>query len=532
MKAKTKNYLINLIVPALVFGSATGILTAAVVLFYKFCAKHVIEFSEAAYCAARQHPIVIPTVIVCLFAFSFLLAVIYKKIPNIRGGGIPTSIGILRGIITFKWLRNVIGTFVLSLTAFLIGVPLGNEGPSVQIGTALGRGSVYSFAKRHRAWDRYAMTGGACAGFTVATGAPISGIMFAVEEAHQRISPMIIIVSAVAVMFSCITTELLAPLLGVSVSLFPTMNLITLQVKDVWMPLSIGVAVGLFAVLFLNYSRLIRRFFNKTLAKIPHAYKIFFVYLTTFLLGLYSFSFISTGHELILSLIDGKTAIFMLILLLFARSTLTLSANSNKITGGIFLPILALGTILASILGEAAERLFGLAHEYYVVLLMLGITACISGMMKMPLTAIFFSVEALSCHNNVLHVIIVSAVAFVITEIFGAKSINDTVVDSLVEELREGKTVKVFDTFVTVQKGAFAVGKQIRDIFWPANLFVLSLQHDEKRGAEVDEHGGKAIREGDVLHVRYSTYDESQTKEELIAIVGEQVYDEHETDVI
>ena len=63
-------------------------------------------------------------------------------------------------------------------------------------------------------------------------------------------------------------------------------------------------------------------------------------------------------------------------------------------------------------------------------------------------------------------------------------------------------------------------------------MFVLSLQHDETRGAEVDEHGGKAIREGDVLHVRYSTYDEPQTKAELTAIVGEQDYDERETDVI
>lgn len=532
MKSKTKNYLINLIFPAFVFGTITGILTAVVVLFYKFCAKHVIAFSETAYRVCREQPIVIPTVIVGLFAFSFLLAIIYKKIPNIRGGGIPTSIGILRGIITFKWLRNIIGTFVLSLTSFLIGVPLGNEGPSVQIGTALGRGSVFPFAKNHRAWDRYAMTGGACAGFTVATGAPISGIMFAVEEAHQRISPMIIIVSATAVMFACVTTELLAPLIGVSISLFPAMNLISLEIKDIWMPVVIGLAVGLFAVLFLNYYRIIHDFFNKTLAKIPHAYKIFFVFLLTFLLGLYSFSFVSTGHELILSLIEGKTAIYMLILLLFARSTLTLSANSNKITGGIFLPILALGTILASILGETVETLFGLEHEYYVVLLMLGITACISGMMKMPLTAIFFSVETLSCYNNILYVIVVSAVAFVITEIFGAKSINDTVVDTFVEENNRDKTIKVFDTFVNVQKGSFAVGKQIRDIFWPANLFVLSLQHDETRGAEVDEHGGKAIREGDVLHVRYSTYDEPQTKAELTAIVGEQDYDERETDVI
>ena len=90
----------------------------------------------------------------------------------------------------------------------------------------------------------------------------------------------------------------------------------------------------------------------------------------------------------------------------------------------------------------------------------------------------------------------------------------------------------VIDTFVAVSEDSFAVGKQIRDIFWPANLFVLSVKHSQKHGAEVDEHGGKELRAGDVLHVRYSTCDEPQTKSELTAIVGEQDYSEKEADII
>lgn len=527
-----KNYFINLICPAFIFGSITGILTAFIVTLYKFCALHIIELSEKGYSFLAEHWYFMPVVAGVLLGIAFLYAFLYKKTPNLRGGGIPTSIGILRGIITFKWLRNLIGTFFLSLTTFLIGVPLGNEGPSVQMGTAIGRGSVFFFAKKHKAWDRYSMTGGACAGFSTATGAPISGIMFAVEEAHQRISPMIIIVSCVSVMFARITSELIAPLFGVSIALFPEMELVSLSVRDVWIPLVVGIAVGLFAVLFLKLYRLIHTFFNKKLKKIPHQYKIFAIFMITLILGLISFSFVSTGHHLILELFEGNIAIYMLVLILLVRSVLMLCANSNSITGGIFVPILALGALISSLLGKGIQSIFNLDQNYYVIILVLGITACISSMMKTPLTAIFFAVEALSCYGNILHVIIVSAVAFVITEIFGAKSINDSVIDDRVEEQNEGKEIKVFDTFVTVQKGAFAIGKQIRDIFWPTNLFVLSLKHDETKGAEVDEHGGKAIREGDVLHVRYSTYDEETTLEELLAIVGTQKVDEKETDII
>ncbi len=529
---KFKNHFINLICPAFVFGSITGIFTAIAVTLYKVCATHVIEFSEKGYGFLRTHLYLIPIVLAALFGISFLYAFIYKKIANLRGGGIPTSIGILRGIITFKWLRNLVGTYFLSLTSFLIGVPLGNEGPSVQMGTAIGRGSVSAFAKKNRAWDRYSMTGGACAGFSCATGAPISGIMFAVEEAHQRISPMIIIVSCVSVMFSKITTELLSLIFSIKITLFPGINLISLSVKDIWIPVVIGITVGLFAVLFLQLYRVINAFLNKKLKKIPHRYKIFAVLAVTMALGLCSFSFISTGHELILELFEDAPALYMLVLIILLRSVLTICANSTSITGGIFLPILAIGALVSSILGKGALSLLGFSQEYYLIILVLGITACISSMMKTPLTAIFFAVEALSCYENLLYVIIVSAFAFIITEIFDVKSINDSVLDTRAEEQNEGKNIKVIDTFVTVRSGAFAIGKQIRDIFWPNNLFVLSLKHDETRNAEVDEHGSKAIREGDVLHVRYSTYDETATKDELLAIVGEQDLDARETDVI
>ena len=527
---KLKNQLLNFIVPAFVFGGLSGVLTAVTVLAYKLCAHFVISLSEEGYGYLSSHPYLVPVVLAVMLGISFFFSYVYKKIPNLRGGGIPTSIGILRGILSFGWLKNLLGIFFLSLTTFLTGVPLGNEGPAVQMGTAVGRGTVFSFAKKHRAWDRYSMTGGACAGFATATGAPISGILFAIEEAHQRISPMIVIVSAASVMFARLTTELLAPLLGLGINLFPEFDLPVLGAKEIWIPALVGVVVGLFAVLFLKYYRIVSSFFTVTLRKLPHGWKIFFVFAATLALGLCSFSFVSTGHELILELLEGKVALGMLFLLLFVRSTLTLSANANGITGGLFIPIMALGVLVSSILAKGLVPAVG--EEQYAMILVLGITACISGMMKTPLTAILFAVEALGCSGNLLPVVVAASLAFVIPELFGADSINDVVLERRAEEYSEKTVPKVIDTFVTVQENAFAVGKQIRDIFWPANLFVLSLKHDEKRRAEVDEHGGKEIREGDILHVRYSTSDEKKTKAELIAIVGVQEYREKETDEI
>ena len=519
MKRRLRISFFKSILPAVSFGAMTGVLTSVAVNLYKVCAKYVIAFSESGYHYVGEHLYLIPLIVLCFALPAFLFAYIYKKIPNLRGGGIPTSIGILRGVIPFKWLRNLIGIFLLSLSSFLIGVPLGNEGPSVQMGTAIGRGSVYCFGKKHRAWDRYSMTGGACAGFSVATGAPISGVIFAVEEAHQRLSPMILIVASTSVMFASVTTELLAPILGVSKSLFPSMQLPTLSVRDIWIPIIVGAVIGLFAVLFLNYYRLIFAFFNKKLKKIPHGVKILLVFSLTLALGLCSYSFISTGHELILELFENKTVWWGLLILLIVRATLTLCANSNRITGGIFLPILAVGALVSSLLGRGLEAAFSLNSDYYTIILVLGITACISGMMKMPLTAIVFAVEALSCYDNILYVIIVSGVAYAITELFGVESINDRVLDNRIDEINDGKEPSVIDRYVTVKEGAFAVGKQVRDVFWPAGVFILSQNHKNPY-KEDDDHTAKAIHAEDVLHVRCTTFNAERTEEELAAIIG------------
>ena len=157
MKTKSWNSFFNSILPAVSFGALTGVLTSIAVNLYKACAKYVIAFSEESYHFIGKHLYLIPVALIVFILPAFVFAYIYKRIPNLRGGGIPTSIGILRGIISFKWLRNLIGIFSMSLFSFLVGVPLGNEGPSVQMGVAIGRGSVFSFGKKHRAWDRYSM---------------------------------------------------------------------------------------------------------------------------------------------------------------------------------------------------------------------------------------------------------------------------------------------------------------------------------------------------------------------------------------
>lgn len=522
-RKRIKRRIINLIMPAVVFGSLTGVITASVVMIYKFCAGKIIHFSESAYGFMRTHLWAVIPALAVIAAAALVYKAVLTKHPNVRGGGIPTSIALMRGIISFRWAVNLVWVFILSLISFFIGVPLGNEGPSVQMGTAVGNGVVDLFAKKQKAYSRYAMTGGACAGFSVATGAPISGMMFAVEEAHHRISPMIIMVSAISVLSAALTASVLSPLLGVNTSLFAFEEALkVLSLKDMWIPLGVGLGLGVFAAAFLKSYEYINRFSKNLFARVPFYLRICVILAITLGLGILSYDLISTGHELTLGLFEFDKSILLLFGILLVRWFLTLFANTNGITGGIFLPIIALGAVVSSIFGNICVKHLGLGQEYYTVILALGICACISGMMKMPLTAVFFGVEALSCYENIIPVIIVSAVAYSITEVLGLSSINDSVIEARTEEIFRSKRPVVKDTHVTVAEGSFAVGKQVRDIFWPNNLFVLSVNHGEKGGSRVDEHGENHIHPGDVLHVRYASSDVEATEDELWAIVGEQ----------
>lgn len=498
---------------ALLLGGIVGAVTGAVITLYKLCAKHAVHLAEEGYDLFRHRPLWLVAAVAVLIAVAGILTLIYRRTSNLRGGGIPTAIGMIRGWIPVRWARNAVGVWVLSLSSFLMGLPLGTEGPSVQLGTTLGKGCSQLLGKRGEAWGRYGMTGGACAGFSTATGAPLSGILFAVEEAHNRISPLILIVAAAAVAVSRLVSDLLAPVLNVSSTLFPALELRTMNLQDWWIPVALGVVMGLFAVLFLSFHRQMSHLLNHKLAKVPHFYKILAFLLLTLGFGWLSISYVSTGHELILHLFNGES-IVLLVMILLVRTTLTVGTNVSGITGGIFLPLMAIGATVASLFAQVATR-FGLDESYYAVILVLGITACIAGMMKMPLTAIAFAVEALSGAGIILPILLVVGVTYGLTEWLGAVSINDRVLDSYMEKINEGRKVVVDELSLTVQPGSFADGKEIRDILWPDGLFVLAV---DKQRAE----GSHALHGGDRLQVRYTTRFEDRLKTELTAIVGEQ----------
>lgn len=437
-----KRYITDTLLPCVGLSAVAGIGTGAVIVLYKFLAERILHLSGEVYARLQERLWLIPVAVAVLAGVAWLLAYIYKRHPALQGGGIPTAITSLRGVLRLSWWKNLIGTFVLSLVSFLLGVPLGNEGPAVLMGASIGRGAAHLNKKGGDAHRRHAITGGLCAGFSAATGAPLSGILFGLEETGQRLSIATVIASVTAVLSAHLTGRLLAPLAGVDTALFGYTPPAALPWTQWWIPLCVGVAVGLFAVVFLSYHRAIHHFFRKALRPVPQVYKIGAVLLLTLAAGLVSDGFVSTGHHLILSLFDGGYAVAGLVLLLIVRASLTLGANAGGITGGTFVPTLALGALCAAVLGKSLLAA-GVAAEQYPLILALGLTACVAGMMKMPLTAVAFAVEALGCRHNLPAVVMVCAVAYAIPRLCGVRSLIETALEDQTDAAEEKRPAAV-----------------------------------------------------------------------------------------
>ena len=509
------------ILPYFVFPVVVGIVTGILIFIFKVTSSFVIHKSEAIYAFVRENPIYLPLLLVGTALIGLAAGLLLKYAKECRGGGIPTAVATVRGIIPIRWIQGIVGLFVSSMLTYLAGVPLGNEGPSVQMGTAAGKETTVAFGKKNRAFERYGMTGGASAGFAIATGSPLSGIVFALEELHRRFSPTVFIVAAVSVISGTVTADILSGIFGVDATFFDLAIDEVLPLKFIWVAAIIGFACGIASNLLTKFYRLVKRSADKTSEMVAFVVKIVIIFASVGLLGFISADFVGSGHSLIEKILHGHAVWYMILIAFLIRALLMLVANVNGVSGGLFVPTLALGAMIASLISDGLIALGVIGEEYYAVLIVIGIASFLAASSRIPLTALTFAAEALCVVTNMLPAAVGVIVAYLVVEILGVPSFTDIVIESKDHTFHRGKTPLVVNSHLSVEKGAFAVGMEIRDILWPYTCIVLSVKK-----ANPSHVHSSVIEEGDILHIHYRTYDPEETMRLLTDILGDQPEDD------
>ncbi len=514
MKKSQITYIKNIILPCLVYSGITGLFTGVLIFLFKLCISKVIPFSAELYALVRENAEYLPLLLLGATILGVISALILRYAPDCKGGGIPTSITLLRGLASFSWVKSIFLLFPSALVTYFGGVPLGTEGPAVQMGTAVGRGVIRIFAKRHLAWDRFIMTGGASSGFAAATGAPITGIFFAFEEAHRRFTPMLFMTSAVSAITSTAVMQYLCPLAGLSPHLFHLKIDAVMPLKFLWASVIIGLVCGFAGAVFTKiYSRV-----HSISENIPMAVKTVAVFTLTALTGYFSADCIGTGDGLIEKLIEGHAPWKLLPLLFCIRGIFLIVANNVGITGGLFVPNLCFGAIIGGLCGKLMLLAGLLPEEYYIICVVMGIAAFLAASSRTPIMATLFATECLSGLGNIIPIGLCVTMAYMAIETLGIHDFTDIVIESKLNKLRKGKKDKVIDCKFTVTDDAFAVGKEIRDILWPPTCTVIAVH----KKPSTHHHSHTGIAEGDVLTLHYHTYDEEETFKNLESILGKQ----------
>lgn len=518
MKKSGFKHSINTVLPCIGYGALCGVIVGAFVFLFKFVSKQLELLSKFIYSEALKKPIFIPLVFVGLVALATFVYFLHKKIPEVKGGGIPRSEGILRGVLSFRWLRTFVGTVVGSLMSFFAGLPLGSEGPAVLIGTSLG-GMCGSLSKRRSAWSRHIMSGGAGAGFAVATGAPISGMLFVIEEVHKKFAPMLIVMVSVSVLSATYVNRLLCSIFGISAELFSFGHLPSFDLSHIGYLLILGVivslAVGVFDASITHFTD-----FSKRIARyIPNLAKLIILFV---LVGICGFCFpavIYSGHSVIEEVVDIGMPILWLFLILLLRMGLLLLATDSGATGGIYIPTLTIG-VLTSAITSILLNYIGMPSELLPTAAVLGMCSFLGGTLRSPFTALVFFIEITEGLGNAFFAAVVVFVVNIITALFDKKPFYDKVLDSMQHSENEGRELKVKFFEMKVSQGAFVVGKSVRDIMWPYASVIVSISRDHRNFSDTDLDGEKRLHVGDTLVLRARTYDEEELKKYLYDLVG------------
>lgn len=503
------------ILPYLALSSVVGFLTAILGSAFKLGAQWAVHFSATVYDTVGQNPLWMPALVLGAAGLGLAASFIVAQAKSCKGGGIPTSIAAVRGIVRFNWVSGVLALPFSALITFLGGLPLGTEGPCVQMGTAIGEGAVTCLGSpKHRGWRRYIMTGGASAGFSVATASPISAILFAVEELHKAFSPLLLSGVSICVMTAQITVQLLG-LLGIeSEKLFHLPQMAVLGTKLLFIPVLVGAVCGLCSVGFTSFYHVVEKRIRGVLEKrsLKAVFPVLFAGIA--LVGLCVSDALGTGHGLVDKLLTTRMAWYLLALVFLLRAVLMMVSNTAGVTGGIFLPTLAFGAMIGSLCGDGLTALGWIEPQYRILMVVLGITAFLGATSRIPLTACVFAVEALNGMDNALAIVIAVTVAFLIAKLSGVEDLTDTVIEAKAHALSRGKQPEVTVVSLTVGEESFVAGKEPGDILWPHGCVVTAVA----RGQAVRR--GEEIRPGDVLTLRCTTHDPAVMAEELDDLFG------------
>jgi chloride channel protein, CIC family len=390
----------------LVLSIFIGVISGLLVVAFRIA----IEWIKILTLGSAPHPGQYRLMLVPAAAGVVVAAMVIWIFPAARGSGVnqtKAALYVYNGYISFK---TVIGKFLTAALSIGAGHSLGPEDPSLQIGA----GVASMIARRlHMSRQRLRMFApiGAAAGLAAAFNAPISAILFVIEEVIGSWSAAVL----GSIVLAAISSVVVARLFWGSEPMFHVPAVELRDPRELLAYVVLGVIGGLLAVVFskaLGYLR-------PRLRSLPRWTQFCQPALAGLLVGMIGFfgfpQVMGPGYEVIDQAMHAQFAWKVLLALAVLKLIATTLSFSSGTPGGMFAPTLFIGAMLGGAVGSFEKIFFphltGTVGAYALV----GMGVLFAGFLRVPLTSVFMVLEVSGNYSIILPVILANTLAYLIS---------------------------------------------------------------------------------------------------------------------
>src|SRR5499425_1733791 len=173
----------------LLIGALVGLVVVAFILLTERVGQRLYPVGGAAW-----HRVAFPVVVSLVMGL-----LLYRYFPDARGSGVPQSKAALYAREGRISLRTVFGKFFCTSVTLASGIPLGREGPSVQVGAGIASVLGRKLGLRQEK-VKALIPVGAAAAVAAAFNTPLAAVLFSLEEVvgdlHAPVLGSVVLASA------------------------------------------------------------------------------------------------------------------------------------------------------------------------------------------------------------------------------------------------------------------------------------------------------------------------------------------------
>ncbi len=419
--------------------------------------------------------------------------------PETAGSGIPHVEAVLSRQRRLMWWRIIPVKFIAGALAIGAGLSLGREGPTVQMGAAAGQ-AVSKSILRTKTEELQLIACGAGAGLAAAFNAPLAGVVFVLEELRRNFSPYVLIGTlAASITADLITQRVLGPL--------PTFRVPELLTALPLAALPLFVVLGALAgVLGTAFNRCLLGSLDIA-ERFNRYHRWLRVMVITFLAGLVGYflpTILGGGHLLAQDVLAGRVALTLIPIIFVTKFVLTMVSYSAGVPGGIFLPLLVLGALMGSLVGQVGSLLLPAAKAAVPFFAVAGMAAYFVAIVRSPLTGIVLTIELTGTCQHMLPLLIACLVAYLVAEAMGSLPVYEMLLErDLTKGRREDNFVptnedKMLVVETVVESGAGACGCRVQDMALPQDCLLVTVNRGSR---EIIPRGNTRLLEGDHLTI-------------------------------